>query len=194
MDVKERLDQIRERISNADFLANKGLANEVGVHVFCYDPKDELAVQHGVEMLMNATNVPFRVRCCDLYEIFLSLLKKKKALDAVAPLEKKRGKDYLLAQLQKIAAPEKIVEQMLEGLREEPLVSGQDVLFITGVGKVHPFMRAHKLLDNMQEISDVVPIVLFYPGTFDGQTLRLFDEFVDGHYYRAFNLLAEATK
>jgi hypothetical protein len=193
MSVKERLDQIRERISNADFLANKGLANEVGVHVFCYDPKDELVVQNGVEMLQNATNAPFRVRCCDLYEIFLSLLEKKKTLNAVAPLEKKRGKDYLLAQLQKIAAPEKIIEQMQEELKE-PLVPCQDVLFVTGVGKVHPFMRAHKLLDNMQHIFDAVPIVMFYPGSFDGQTLVLFNEFVDGHYYRAFNLLAEATE
>ena len=31
--------------------------------------------------------------------------------------------------------------------------------------------------------------VMFYPGTFNGQTLSLFDEFVDGNYYRAFNLL-----
>jgi len=30
---------------------------------------------------------------------------------------------------------------------------------------------------------------MFYPGTFNGQTLNLFDEFKEGNYYRAFNLL-----
>ena len=34
-----------------------------------------------------------------------------------------------------------------------------------------------------------IPIVMFYPGSFNGQDLGLFGKFLDGHYYRAFNLL-----
>ena len=37
-DIKQELDRIRDRISDPSFLANKGLSNEVGIHVFCYDP------------------------------------------------------------------------------------------------------------------------------------------------------------
>ena len=43
--LKAELDRIRERISDPNFLENKGLSNEVGIHVFCYDPADELVVQ-----------------------------------------------------------------------------------------------------------------------------------------------------
>ena len=47
----------------------------------------------------------------------------------------------------------------------------------------------HKMLDSMQHLFEDIPIVMFYPGTFNGQTLNLFDEFKEGNYYRAFNLL-----
>jgi len=50
-------------------------------------------------------------------------------------------------------------------------------------------MRSHKMLDSMQHLFEDIPIVMFYPGTFNGQTLNLFDEFKEGNYYRAFNLL-----
>ena len=63
-----------------------------------------------------------------------------------------------------------------------PHVKGQDVLFMTGIGKIHPFMRSHKMLDSMQHLFEDIPIVMFYPGSFNGQTLILFNEFLDGHY------------
>ena len=44
-DIKQELDKIRGRISEPSFLKNEGLSNEVGIHVFCYDPADELIVR-----------------------------------------------------------------------------------------------------------------------------------------------------
>ena len=45
------------------------------------------------------------------------------------------------------------------------------------------------MLDSMQQEFSDIPIVMFYPGEFNGQSLSLFDKFHDGNYYRAFNLL-----
>ena len=50
-------------------------------------------------------------------------------------------------------------------------------------------MRSHKMLDSMQQAFSDIPIVMFYPGEFNGQSLILFEKFHDGNYYRAFNLL-----
>jgi len=183
--IKQQLDKIKERISNPDFLANKGLSNEVGIHVFCYDPKDELVVQEYISMLKAEANTPYRIVECDLYEIFLNLLEEKRVLKSVDSLESKKGKDYLLAQLQKIATPEALLAKM----NYEPHQRERDVLFLTGIGKIHPYMRSHKMLDSMQHLFADIPIVMFYPGTFNGQTLILFNEFLDGNYYRAFSLL-----
>lgn len=183
-DIKQDLDRICSRISEPDFLSNKGLSNEVGIHVFCYDPKDEPIVQDFLKHIKDNETAPYRIIECDLYEIFLRLLEDKRVLHSAAALEDKRGEEYLLRQLQKIATPEMLLSKMYY----EPIRQG-DVLFLTGIGKVHPFMRSHKMLDSMQHIFAAIPIVMFYPGTFDGQSLNLFGLFLDGHYYRAFNLL-----
>lgn len=184
LSITQRLDLIRERISTPSFLQSKGLGNEVGIHVFCYAPQEEAAVQHQIRLLRADASLPCRIVECDLYEAFLSLLQQKRVLAAVPGLEAKRGGDYLLQQLQKIATP----QALLDASAILPAQPG-DVIFLTGVGKVHPFMRAHKMLDSIQPLCPGIPILLFYPGSFDGQSLSLFDRFNEGNYYRAFNLL-----
>lgn len=183
--LKAELDRIRERISDPNFLANKGLSNEVGIYVFPYDAKDEMIVQDCIRRIRETTDAPYRIIECDLYEIFLQVLEEKRVLKSTPGLEAKRGKDYLLQQLQKIATPEALLTKM----EYTPHIKGKDVLFLTGVGKIHPFMRAHMLLNSMQHLFADIPVVLFYPGKFNGQSLNLFGEFEDGNYYRAFNLL-----
>lgn len=112
------------------------------------------------------------------------MLEDKRILQSVDGLEKKKGKEYLLKQLKKIATPEALIKYM----KYEPHEYG-DVLFLTGVGKSYPFMRSHKMLEIIQSVFNDIPIVMFYPGSFNGQDLGLFGKFLDGHYYRAFNLL-----
>ncbi len=183
-DIKKELDRIKGRISDANFLANKGLSNEVGIHVFTYDPKHELIVRDYIERLINTPSDDYRIIERDMYKIMLEILEEKRVLNTVPSLEEKKGKDYLLAQLQKIATQ----EAFLTSMKYEPHERG-DVLFLTGIGKVYPFMRSHKMLDSMQQVFSDIPIVMFYPGEFNGQSLSLFDKFHDGNYYRAFNLL-----
>jgi hypothetical protein len=183
-DIKQELDRIKGRISDPAFLANKGLSNEVGIHVFKYDPKHELIVRDYVERLSATPSDCFRVIELDMYKILLYILEEKHVLNTVPSLEEKKGKEYLLAQLQKIATPEAFLAKM----KYSPHERG-DVLFLTGIGKVYPFMRSHKMLDSMQQAFSDIPIVMFYPGDFNGQSLILFDKFHDGNYYRAFNLL-----
>jgi hypothetical protein len=183
-DIKQELDRIKGRISDANFLANKGLSNEVGIHVFKYEPQHELIVRDYIARLVNTPSDDYRVIERDMYKIMLEILEEKRVLRTVPSLEEKKGKEYLLAQLQKTATQEAFLNKM----KYEPHERG-DVLFLTGIGKVYPFMRSHKMLDSMQQLFSDIPIVMFYPGEFNGQSLVLFDKFHDGNYYRAFNLL-----
>ena len=57
-DIKQELDKIRGRISEPSFLKNEGLSNEVGIHVFCYDPADELIVRDFVSRLKAESGTP----------------------------------------------------------------------------------------------------------------------------------------
>lgn len=178
------LNKISTRLSEESFLANKGLSNEVGIHVFCYDPSDEMIVRKFFDNLKNSEQSPYRLVERDLYKIFLEICENKRILQSIPNMENRKGKEHLAEQLQKIATPEAFVEKM----KYEPHQKG-DILLITGIGKVYPFMRSHKILDNIQHVFFDIPVLMLYPGTFDGQDLDLFGRFLDGHYYRAFNLL-----
>ena len=183
-DIMNSLSKVSARLSEESFLTNRGLSNEVGIHVFCYDPKDELTVRAYFESLKSKSDVPYRLVERDLYKIFLELCEDKHIMNSISNMEERKGKEHLSEQLQKVATPEAFVEKM----KYEPHEKG-DVLLISGVGKVYPFMRSHKILDNIQHIFSDIPVLMLYPGTFNGQDLDLFGKFLDGHYYRAFNLL-----
>ena len=64
-----------------------------------------------------------------------------------------------------------------------------DVVLITGVGEAFPFIRVHSLLDAMQPHFSDIPILVMYPGTFDGRYVNLFDKLKPNPYYRAFNVV-----
>jgi Domain of unknown function (DUF1788) len=42
------------------------------------------------------------------------------------------------------------------------------------------------LLNNLQPVMGNTPLLLFYPGRYDGQSLRLFGKLKNNNYYRAF--------
>ncbi len=183
-EIRKNLDTVRERFSDDVFLSNKGLSNEVGIHVFCYEPNEEMIVREYFGNLKDQGDLPFRLIECDLYKIFLQICEEKRILKTIPAMEKKKGSEGLLKQLQKIASPEVFIQHM----QYEPHQHG-DILLITGVGKVYPFMRSHNILDNIQHLFSDIPVVMLYPGKFNGQELSLFDEFHEGNYYRAFNML-----
>ena len=180
----QNLDKIIGRMSDEAFLSNKGLSNEVGIHVFCYSPADEIIVQNYFDELKERTDLPFNLIERDLYKIFLEICEDRRILTRIPDMEERKGMDALLLQLQRVATPEAFVEKM----KYEPHNHG-DILLINGVGKVYPFMRSHKILDNIQHVFWDIPVLMLYPGDFNGQDLNLFEKFLDGHYYRAFNLL-----
>jgi hypothetical protein len=68
-----------------------------------------------------------------------------------------------------------------------------DVLFISGVGEVFPYIRSHNVLNNLQSSAKDRPTVMFFPGTYTqsletGASLDLFGRLHDDKYYRAFNI------
>ncbi len=187
-DLEAAFDRIRARLVDPDFLANKGLANEVGFFVFPYDAAREDEVRTRTAELLalsEAGKLPCRIVHRELWEVFTRICEDRRILDRIPGLEARRGTPALLDRLHKIATPEAFVQTM----DYEPHEPGRDVLLITGVGKVYPLVRAHSILENAQHVFENVPVVLLYPGRYDGTQFHLFNSISDGNYYRAFNLL-----
>lgn len=156
--------------------------------MYPYDASCELEVRHQTADLVaesQSARLPYRLIERNLWQVFLQICRNEGILDKMAALEARRDSDALLRRMHKIATPEEFARTM----DYAPHDPGHDVLLITGVGQVYPFVRAHSVLENAQSVFEDVPVVLLYPGRYDGQQLHLFDRISDGNYYRAFNLL-----
>ena len=183
-ELMERLDNLRALIQTPEFLEGKGLSNEVNIRIFCYDPKMEMAVRHFTEKLATDQSLNCHVIEYNLYRVFLSICDDKRITDRVAQQEEKKGKQFVLDQMKRMANNMAFVNKMQYG----PHQNG-DVLLITGVGEAYPFIRVHALLDAMQPHFSDVPVLVMYPGSYDGHYVSLFDKLTPNPYYRAFNVI-----
>lgn len=185
---------IRSRLGDPSFLAGRGISNEVPFYVFAYDATNEDEVRERTEALLEASRegtLPARIVRFDLWEIFLDICAQYDIFDDLVRMEEARGSEALLDHVRELAMPEDYVSTMAARYERDfgGADPGHDVLLITGVGKAYPFVRAHDILENAQPVLSDIPLVMFYPGLYDGQTLRLFNSIDDGNYYRAFSLL-----
>ncbi|MDO4518334.1 MAG: DUF1788 domain-containing protein [Bacillota bacterium] len=182
--LNERLDHLKEEMQKPDFLEGKGLSNEVNIRIFCYDPTEEMAVRHFIEKLTADQSLNCHPIVYNLYEIFLSICEDKRIAKTIPSMEEKKGKDFIKDQMSRMANNIAFVNKM----KYEPHEVG-DVLVITGVGDAFPFIRVHDLLNAMQPVFPDVPILVFYPGEYDGRDVQLFKCLKKNPLYRAFNVI-----
>lgn len=183
-DLKARLDNLRTLIQDPDFLDGKGLSNEVNIRIFCYDAKEEMTVQHFLRQISTDQSITCRLIECNLYKIFLSICDDLDITDAIPEMEEADGAEFLLEQLHSAIGEDEYIEK----IQYSPHERG-DVLLITGVGDAFPFMRVHALLEALQPYFSDIPILVMYPGEFDGHQLKLFNRLQSSDYYRAFNVV-----
>ena len=182
MDIKERLDKLKERFKDEKFQSNKGLSNQLGIYIFDYDPKDEMIVRSFLNQIKNDSF--FNAIEHDLYDIMLEVLNERKIADRIPILEERSGKEVVEKQIKSVLPPNKYIEKMKYDNHKKG-----DILIIFGVGKVYPFTRVHTLIENIGEDFGDIPVVIFYPGKYDGRTLTLFNKFFDDNHYRSFTIL-----
>ena len=190
MTIHERLDAIYQKITDPAFRESKGMSNEVGYHIFDYDPEHEMIVRDHIAYLkdrINKEDADFYIREFDLYKIIIDILEQKGYLQKNFEMEKKKGSGFVLNATQKtlrLTLNNDLVIRYM-GDRVQP----NDIVFITGVGKAFPFIRSHTILNNIHKAVGRLPVVMFFPGQYDGQSLMLFNELKDDNYYRAFPLV-----
>ena len=126
-----------------------------------------------------------------LYDISLGLLEERGILDDVLAAEPDMEKSELRELLQGVLdVHEHLIPKIAEAIAAQP----HDVIFLSGVGEVYPYIRSHNVLNNLQSTAKDKPTVLFFPGSYThstatGGSLDLFGLLHDDKYYRAFNIL-----
>ena len=197
--LTRRLNQILPKLTSNDFLTARGIGNEIAFYIFDYAPEDELRVREHIRFLLDhlPKNRPgLRVAHVNLFDFLIHYLKERNLLEKSFLLQREKGNDALLKALKGILHEEKIA-QRFSGIAKP---AEHDLVLISGIGSAYPLLRSHTLLSNLHAIMGQTPLVMFYPGRYDTQTLRLFGKsgLAGGsaeerkkktNYYRAFRLI-----
>ncbi len=190
MEFKDKLDAIWTRISDEKFQENKGTGGEVRYFIFDYEPCDELIMRQKIKDLKKRNNPDadgFTIVEFDLYDMVIDILRDRGYLEKCAKYENEKGREYLYKAISKMLRLTTDQNLIVNRIMEQ--TPKNSVVFLTGVGKVFPFVRAHNVLNNLHQVFDEVPVIMFYPGNWNTQTLSLFGTIHDGNYYRAFPLI-----
>ena len=186
--LNERLNKILPRIISDAFLSGSGIGNEIAFYIFDYPPEDELRVRDYLRTLLD--HIPkqkhgLRVKHIDLFDFVMDHLTRRTLFDKAIQMQREQGDQALKRAL---AGP--LHESKLSSVFAEIAKPDQhDLVIVSGVGKAWPLVRSHTLLNNLQRIMGQTPLIMFYPGQYDGQSLRLFGKIKSHHYYRAFKLV-----
>lgn len=186
--LEDRLNQILPRITSDDFLGGRGLGNEIAFFVFDYPAESELRVRDHIQFLLD--HIPkhkpnLQVVHVNLFDFVIEHLRDRKLLDKTLEAQKSKGDRFVLQHLEKILHPQKLVPLFSEKIQPHTV----DLVFLSGIGTVWPLLRAHTLLNNLHPVMGKTPLVMFYPGKYDGKSLRLFGKIKSDNYYRAFRLI-----
>lgn len=205
-DLTSRFEHLVNVISGERFLQMRGLNNDLPFYICEFRASEAFQVQRMQRQLISALanlSVPclggrgVQVLEINLYDLCIELLQAREGSsegsrlwDELVAVEPDVQKDSLLELLQNVLGVEDyLVPAISCRLRQAAF----DVLFLTGIGEVFPYIRSHHVLNNLQSTAKDRPTLMFFPGEYrhslqQGASLELFGLLHDDKYYRAFNI------
>ena len=180
-----KCDKLFNNLKKDSFLSMSALGGEIPFYIVPYNPAQENdVVQKNKQLKDRLSRDGISTYEINLFDLSLEMLEERGILDKVIEKEKSLSKSKLFKTLQGVLDSEtKLIPQIERLAKENP----SQMLFITGVGQVFPFIRSHTILNNLQNYIKDRPTIMFFPGTY-GNDLSLFGKLKDDNYYRAFNL------
>lgn len=189
--IRERFDHLCAVMSGQRFLQKQGLGNEVPFFICPYAPEETVAFERVRRQLtQHLEQKGVQVLNINLYDLVIELLQARGIWEQVLEVEPNVSKEELKELLQGVLAPE---THLIPAIAERLSSHSFDVLFLSGVGEVFPYIRSHNVLNNLQSTAKEKPTVMFFPGVYtqsqiSGASLDLFGRLHDDKYYRAFNI------
>ncbi|GAJ78764.1 putative cytoplasmic protein [Vibrio sp. JCM 18905] len=189
--LQQRLEKVQDRLESDEFLTNKELGGEIGFYIFDYPAEHEIIVREHIDFLTKklasrSEITGKRFASINLFEMVVELLKSRKLLDRAYKMQFEKGDDALFKALKGPLEQNRFAEFIVK----QANVLECDFIILHGLGSVWPIIRGHGLLNALHaKVGGNVPTVMFYPGEYDGATLKPFGRIESNNYYRAFKLV-----
>jgi hypothetical protein len=170
MDIlQERFNTLERRLFIENFLDEKRTI--IPHFLFTYQGEHEAYVNQGVKkLLMKAEEYDKRILEVNLFDVFTTLFSEE--LEDVMALSEDEGLETLLDAVEPTLNDRDSLVETFKSLSRE-----SDVVLLTGVGTAYPILHTSGLLKRLAMSGYSKPIIVFYPGTFNGTQLKLFDRY-----------------
>ncbi len=191
--IAERFDHLLSIIGSQRFLDREGIGNEVPFFIAPFrvaETNEMEKLRRQLVKKLKQSSPSVNVLDINLFDLVREMLNNESddwtwCLDN----EPRYSKAEWLEHLRGIAG----TQQVVEGISRKMHTSEFDVLFLSGIGEVFPFIRSHNILNSLQKEAKTEPTVMFFPGEYThslekGASLDLFGRLHDDKYYRAFNI------
>lgn len=183
-DMDTVFEKVYQKLSSPDF--GKNLGGELPLYIQPIPVSGQSELNTQVERLISRLSKLGRnSNVVDLYRLALDIIDKEGILETLLEDEKSIDKDDLNATFESIFDTKEILIPRMRSMIEE---NKYDFVFMTGVGRVYPFIRSHSIVNNMEGLVDNANIVLFFPGEYNRQQISLFGKLPADNHYRAHNL------
>lgn len=173
-------------LSSYRFLNKEGLGGELPFFIHSFPVSKQAIVDTNIQSLIKRLqNDGVDILEIHLYQLCIDILKNENLFDQIVKQEKSLPKQRLLRVL---SGPLNIDSVVIPEIHKRLANSTAKIIFLTGIGAAFPIIRSHTILNNLQTLVGDLPLVMFFPGTYNNQSLTLFDRLKDDNYYRAHNL------
>ena len=169
-DLEHRIKQLLEPILELqDPRPRIGSYHDMPYAIFRYDPEEEFELRRQVTLLdTRLSQKGKRVTRISLAECLDQAMRAERSLAEWASIEREMGTettvDTVHALLDQSSPLPDLVASRLPGTAD----SHRDIVFIMRAGALFPVYRCHTILEQLHGRL-IVPAVLFYPGTLDGE-------------------------
>ena len=193
-DLARQEEHLFRVLSSQRFLRMEGLSNEVPFFIYPYPPQWALQVAQAKKRIKNRLSTAgIRVHEISLYDLAVELLQQRGDWEEILAVEPDMDKADFREMLQSMLNPQ---SHIAPAIQADVARGGFDILFLTGIGEVFPYIRSHNVLNNLQSVVTGTPMLMFFPGRYEqsetlGSSLVLFGRLKDDQYYRAKDILEQ---
>lgn len=195
LNFNEAYTHLTDVLSSQAFTKMEGLNGDIPFHICPFEPSLQSQVNLLVKQVRNyLTDAQVKTLEVNLYDIVVEILKEEGDWEWLLENESTMTKQELKEEIQGIIDTKTV---LIPAIVKKMSENDFDILIITGVGEVYPYIRSSNLLENLQIKAKDKPTLMFYPGQYKhsvekGTSLILFGTLEDDKYYRAFNILDRA--
>jgi len=177
------------------FLNMEGLSKEVPFFIYHYPPAWALDVEAARDRVITKLRGDDGLTVVDinLYDLAIKLLTDRGVWSRILELEPTQDKNEFRETLQGVLDPH---DHLAPAIRAQLNENPSDMVFLTGIGEVFPFIRTHTVLENLQSVVVGKPMLAWFPGTYEftqagGHQLRALNLSARDSYYRAKDILEQ---